>query len=180
MARELDGISERRQAFDRRFLRSTAAAMEWALRHWLAFVNATNAVITLGAIAVPLMRAAGMEGLAAPLFEAYHALCEQRPERSYFLLGYQMAMDHRMMAIYGSTVLAGLAFAPLRGRVRPLPWRIFLVLILPMAVDGFTQLFGWRVSNWQLRTVTGTLFGVATVWLLYPWADAVIRQMLRR
>jgi uncharacterized membrane protein len=40
-----------------------------------------------------------------------------------------------------------------------------------MAVDGFTQLFGWRESDWLLRTITGCLFGMATVWLAYPYVQ---------
>jgi uncharacterized membrane protein len=35
-------------------------------------------------------------------------------------------------------------------------------------VDGLTQLFGWRESNYLLRTATGALFGLASTWLAYP------------
>jgi len=40
-------------------------------------------------------------------------------------------------------------------------------LILPMAWDGTTQLFGWRESTWALRVITGTLFGGGTVWFSF-------------
>ncbi len=176
---ELDGISPGRQAFDRWFLAVAAAISRWILRHWLFSANVVNGVIIAGAIAVPLMRAQGLEWLAAPTFAAYHLLCEQRPERSYFLWGYQMAMDQRMTAIYASSLAAGLAYIPLRGRLRAIPWRVFFLLCLPIAVDGFTQLFGWRYSNWQLRTITGTLFGVGTVWLMYPYLDMLVGSLLK-
>ncbi len=175
MARELDGISPRREAFDRVFLGLASRGARGFARHWLLIANLANALIVAGAVLVPLVMAAGLTGLGSALFIAYHTLCEQIPSHSYFLLGYQLAMDQRMMAIYGSSLLAGILFALLRGRVRPLPWRSYFLLILPMAVDGFTQMFGWRESNWQLRTVTGTLFGAATVWLMYPYLDRVLR-----
>ena len=64
-----------------------------------------------------------------------------------------------------------MAYATRRGRVRsPSIW-LYALLIAPMAVDGFTQLLGWRESTWELRVITGVLFGVATVWLLYPYIE---------
>ncbi len=47
-----------------------------------------------------------------------------------------------------------------------------------MAVDGFTQLVGWRESTVELRTLTGALFGAASVWLIYPRVDAVLERDL--
>src|ERR1700682_2051648 len=48
-----------------------------------------------------------------------------------------------------------------------------------MAIDGFTQLFGWRESTWELRVVTGLLFGLASGWLVLPRLDAAFGQQLR-
>ena len=44
-----------------------------------------------------------------------------------------------------------------------------------MALDGFPQLFGWRESTVELRTLTGALFGLASLWLVYPRLDRVLR-----
>ena len=167
--RELDGISPVRQAFDRRFLGKLVTAFDTVLRHWLLIANLINGLILVGAVAVPVMRALGWVLIPDFLFAAYHLICEQRPERSYFLWGYQMAVDQRITAIFGSSLLAGLVFIPLRGRLKAISWRTYFILSLPMAVDGFTQLFGWRESNWELRTITGTLFGGGMVWLVYPY-----------
>jgi uncharacterized membrane protein len=57
----------------------------------------------------------------------------------------------------------------LRGRVRRLPLPVFAILVVPIAVDGLSQLFGLRTSNWWLRTLTGALFGAGVVWLVYPY-----------
>jgi uncharacterized membrane protein len=46
-----------------------------------------------------------------------------------------------------------------------------------MAIDGITQLFGLRESNWQLRTITGALFGLASVWLAYPYLEEGMRDI---
>jgi len=46
-----------------------------------------------------------------------------------------------------------------------------------MAIDGGTQLVGLRQSTWWLRLVTGTLFGVGSVWVLYPQIEAAMRDL---
>ena len=88
-------------------------------------------------------------------------------------LGYKVAICERDLAIYGSMVIGGLIFAVARKRWRipRLPIGIYLLFLLPIAIDGFSQLFGLRTSNWFLRTVTGALFGLATIWLVYPYVQ---------
>ena len=41
-------------------------------------------------------------------------------------------------------------------------------MILPMAWDGITQMFGLRESTWVLRAITGTLFGLGNIWFVLP------------
>ncbi len=84
-------------------------------------------------------------------------------------LGWKVALCERDVAIYGAMVLAGIAFALLRDRVRRLPLPVFVLFVIPIAVDGLSQLFGLRTSTWWLRTITGALFGVGVVWLVYPY-----------
>ena len=93
--------------------------------------------------------------------------------------GYKIAVCQRDVAIYGSVALAGLLFALLRGRARAPSLWVYLLLLIPMALDGLTQLFGLRESNWWLRSVTGALFGGASVWLAYPYLEAAMRDVIR-
>ena len=93
-------------------------------------------------------------------------------------IGYKVALCQRDMAIYGAVLAAGLLFALLRGRMGPLSTRWFLVLLIPMALDGGTQLVGWRESTWWLRTLTGALFGMAAVWWAYPYVNEAMLDVL--
>ena len=98
-------------------------------------------------------------------------------------IGYKVALCERDLAIYGSVLLGGLLFAVLRSRVPKLPFKFYLLFLVPIALDGFTQLFGLRSSNWLLRTITGSIFGLATVWLAYPHIEESmvdIRQNIER
>ncbi len=150
----------------------------WLAGHWLALANSLFLAVVAISAAVPGITAVGLTRLAEPLFASYRLICHQLPDRSFFLFGHPMAMCQRNVAIYGSIALAGLVFALVRNRVEPLPWRWYLVSLLPIAVDGFTQLFGLRESNWELRLSTGALFGVATVVAAYPRLDTFARRVL--
>jgi uncharacterized membrane protein len=102
-------------------------------------------------------------------------------------LGYKMAWCERNAAIYTSIFVAGLAFGLVRAGLRPLDWRVYLALITPMAVDGFWQLFTSPTyilpflpeheSTWLLRTITGALFGIGSVWLIYPYLQEAMRDV---
>jgi uncharacterized membrane protein len=81
------------------------------------------------------------------------------------------------MAIYGSMLIAGVTLALFRSaQIRPLNWKFWLLAMVPMALDGGTQLFGWRESNLFLRLVTGAIFGIGTAWFLFPQIEAAARD----
>jgi len=97
-------------------------------------------------------------------------------------VGYKVALCERDISIYGGLFMAGLAFSFVRRRLRPLPtWAWLAFGILPMALDGGTQLLGalpvfssfipLRESTPLLRTATGLLFGVMNVWMAYPYVE---------
>jgi uncharacterized membrane protein len=115
-------------------------------------------------------------------------------------LGYKMALNQRMTAIFGGIVGGGLLWT-LAGRRPRLGALWFILALLPLLSDGFSHMAsegstGFRDTNawamplighafppefytgttigtlnWWLRTLTGLLFGVAFVWFLYTYLD---------
>jgi len=82
-------------------------------------------------------------------------------------MGWKVAWSDRMVSMYGSLLFWGLAFWPLRRRLKPLPWWGLVLLLLPMAADGFTHLLsdllggigtGFRSDNAWLAILTNHLF----------------------
>jgi uncharacterized membrane protein len=166
-------------------------ASVWALSHWLLFANGLAILYAGLPWLSPLARAAGFERLGQLLFLLYLPLCHQRPERSFSLLGYQVAFCHRCTALYTALLAAGLAFGLLRGRLTPKPLWLGGLLLLPLMLDGGSHLlddfFGLALRgggdaigslNFALRMLTGLLVGAAALLVLYPRLERDIRSSL--
>ncbi len=93
-------------------------------------------------------------------------------------IGYKVAICQRDVAIYGSIFLAGALYALIRNRVAPISVKWYALFLIPMAVDGLTQLVGLRESNWWLRTATGMIFGFGSVWLAYPFLQSAMDDVI--
>lgn len=93
-------------------------------------------------------------------------------------IGWKVALCQRDVAIYAGVFLTGLLYALLRNRMRPLPFKYYILFLIPIALDGGTQLIGLRESNWLLRTLTGLLFGFASVWLAYPYVEDAMAEVI--
>ena len=176
--------------------------------HWLLIVNAVMAVqATLPALP-PVLMLAGWHSAARFMYSLFQPLCHQLPERSFFLFGpqltyqfeelqslvgpnvplrfigspttgYKLAVCQRDLATYASILVAGLAFTLLRQRLKPLSLKAFGLLCMPMAIDGFGQLFGMWESTWWSRVLSGGLFGIACVWLAYPYVESGMKDVLK-
>lgn len=160
----------------------------------LTFLNALVLAFIIGPVVTPLVLAAGATNVAAVLYRFFHVLCHQWAFRSFFVLGpqatfsrdelnalgvdpytfmgdaqtgWKMAFCERNLAIFVGLLAFGLAYAAARRQLRAASFPEFALLIAPMAIDGLTQLVGWRESTWELRSATGLLFGLAGGSFLY-------------
>jgi uncharacterized membrane protein len=99
-------------------------------------------------------------------------------------VGYKMALCERDIAMYGSILLFGLLYAGSGRRIKPLHWTLWVLLgMLPIGLDGFSQLFSqmnwswlasvlpYRESTPFLRVLTGGIFGFTTAWFALPYTE---------
>lgn len=126
-----------------------------------------------GANAVPHLHELEAAGMAPGL-----DLLGQRRFIGSLEAGYKVALCQRDLAIYGSVLAAGLVYAMFRNRIKSPSIKVYILLVIPMAIDGLTQMFGLRESNWFLRSVTGALFGAASVWIAYPYVDEAMQDVI--
>lgn len=151
-----------------------ADSIEWIVlviaRHWLLVLIGYGATVALLPVVAPLLMVAGWSAAAAPIYFVYSFICHQHTDRSIHLLGQQMAYCARDMAIFSGAVLAATIYAVLL-RIRNVhlvgSW-VLAVAVIPIAVDGFTQLAGLRDSTTTLRIATGLWFSIGIGWYMLP------------
>src|SRR5579859_4228469 len=137
----------RRQAFDR-ILQSFG---EFLLNYWAHVITAAIGLLVATAVAIPFLSYFGLDAIAKPLFFALHYVCAQVPSHSFYVFGHQLGLCERNFSIYTSMFIGSLIFVLTKKRLPGIPWWIWALMILPMAWDGITQMFGLRESTWALR-----------------------------
>jgi uncharacterized membrane protein len=140
----------------------------WLSRHWLLLFSLFFGLYAGLPVLAPLLMSWRWVRLANAIYFVYQFQCHQMPSRCFFVGRFQVGICERDLALYGGMGLAGMVYGVLRQRVRPLPVRVWIVLVAPLVLDGLTQLLGLRTSNWELRTLSGLLAAGGSVWLVYP------------
>ena len=130
----------------------------------MAVLAAIPALILSASAACSLAIAAGASMRWRLLFRM---MCHGIPRRCLELAGVPMPICARCVGIYAGMLAGLLAFA-LLPLVREKTMRIVsLVAVTPLAIDGLTQLAGWRESTNPLRLATGLVAGLAFgLWIL--------------
>ncbi len=163
------------------------------VKHWLTMVNVAVFIFIVPIILYPLLMSTGSplsESIAGIIMAAYHTTCHQLPDRSLFVFGYPMAVCSRCFAIYAAFLLGGILFYFLRNRLKPWDIKLYILLCVPMAIDGFAQLFGvpiprgidagglvWTtLSNNEIRVVTGAIFGLASALFALPYMQQIFEM----
>jgi uncharacterized membrane protein len=136
--------------------------------YWAHILTAALGLLVGTAIAVPFLSYLGLDAIAKPIFFTLHLVCAQIPSHSFYIFGHQLGLCARNFSIYTSMFLGCLVFVLSKKRIPGIPWWAWLLMMLPMAWDGLTQMFGLRESDWILRVITGTLFGLGNVWFVLP------------
>jgi uncharacterized membrane protein len=94
-------------------------------------------------------------------------LWQQRAIVGNPVFGYKVALATRCSAIYPTILLAGLLFSWRRKAIKPLSIKGFILLSLPMALDGGSHFIGeitrldFRYANVWLQTLTQNAFAPA-------------------
>ena len=148
------------------------------LDYWATIITLVLGVLVFAALSVPFLSYFGLDGISKQIFFALHLVCAQIPSHSFYIFGHQLGMCARNFSIYASMFIGSLIFVLSKKRFPGIPWWIWVLMILPMALDGTTQMFGWRESTWELRVLTGTLFGLGNVWFALPLIQKTILESL--
>ncbi len=58
-------------------------------------------------------------------------------------------------------------------------WQVYLFFAAGPFSLLYIQIFGPHESNWQLRTITGSIYAVGGIWLIYPMLEESFRDLRR-
>ena len=89
-------------------------------------------------------------------------ICHRRKERSIRINGYTFPLCSRCTGILLGFFIS-LFLIIFRIEISLL---IAIILCIPLLIDGFSQLLGWRKSNNTIRFLTGFIFGIAEIPLI--------------
>ncbi|MFH1054524.1 MAG: DUF2085 domain-containing protein [Candidatus Altiarchaeota archaeon] len=113
-------------------------------------------------------------------YRIFAGFCHQKAERSFLIFGYKMGVCARCFGIYAGMLIGALLY-PLRGCQSRMPnhW-IILAALVPLTLDGGSQLLGLRESTNTLRFATGLIFGLTLPYYLIPALDGLLTYMRPR
>ena len=140
-----------------------------AILTW-AFIS-TIALTMVGLIiAAPLALANGHTTFALTVYNGFHYLCHQLPERSFHLAGHQFAVCARCTGLYSGFAVAALFYPLARSLKRTdTPARIWLLLAaVPLAIDFGFGYFGIWENTHLSRFLTGALLSTTAVFYIMP------------
>jgi len=96
-------------------------------------------------------------------------------------VGYKIAVCSRDVAIYGAMLIGCVAWAILNIknlREQRWPHPIWLLLaMIPIGLDGLTQLIGLRESTNEIRVISGAIIGFACAFYLIPVFNNIFNSL---
>jgi uncharacterized membrane protein len=132
----------------------------WLAQHWLAVFNSFFLLYVGLPFLAPVLLANGYAGAANAIYGFYRSACHQLPSRSYFVLGEQVAVCHRDVAIYGAFLVGGLGYNFVRPHLKPPQLRWYVFALWPIALDAGMQL----ASDWLYNGVSmGALWAIGLI-----------------
>ena len=167
-----------RQTLDRVMNNIGQFVGNFLIQHWATIITYVLGILVFAALSVPFLSYFGLDAISKQIFFALHMVCAQVPSHSFYIFGHQLGMCARNFSIYASMFVGSLIFVLSKKRIPGIPWWLWILMILPMAIDGTTQMFGLRESTWELRVLTGTLFGLGNVWFALPLIQKTILESL--
>ncbi len=136
--------------------------------------SASFVVLSLLAPYLEYQRMEISEGLYAIL----RLFCHQIPTRSFWIFGSNIGVCSRDTGLYTSFLLTWLLLV-IRYR-RCFFWKLGILLIVPILLDGITQNLGLRMSTNYLRFSTGILGGAGVAILFFPLYSLTVHFCIRK
>lgn len=115
-------------------------------------------------------------------YSIFKMTCHQLPERSYFILGYQIPVCVRCTGIYTGLII-GMIIYPIFKKINSakLPnLKYLLPFFLPLIIDGSSQLLNLYPSPHYVRFFTGVLASASMIFCIMPVAVSIFKDNIQK
>ncbi|HIJ00395.1 MAG: hypothetical protein PWQ88_654 [Candidatus Methanomethylophilaceae archaeon] len=116
----------------------------------------------------------GLDPIRGTAYQLGDALCHQKESRSILINGNQMPICARDAGIVFGLFLGFLISGLLKRRV---PWVVVLIMLVPILLDGGTQLVTNYESTNFIRLITGLLSGTALAFGMMLIFDSMVNEV---
>lgn len=130
-----------------------------------------NCFIVVAALLVPYCFNNGAAIIGSFLKFLLSGICHQYQPRCLVIFDLQTCLCARCFAFYAANMVFAIIYAAIRLPNRPISFITLSVLVLPLVIDGTTQLLGFRTSTNAVRVATGLLAGVGTAAAILPFVS---------
>lgn len=102
-------------------------------------------------------------------------ICHQSSNRCLEIFGFRLSICARCFAFYSAVFLCSSWYLCFSLPKKILNFKIFILFIAPLVLDGTTQLLELRTSTNILRVITGTAAGFGTTLVILPFLGSKFR-----
>lgn len=113
-------------------------------------------------ILAPYCLAHDLPRLGAILKFSLSLMCHQYPTRCLDMFGIKTALCARCFSFYAAIMILSVAKVVFKRSFKSISLKLLIVMVLPLVIDGTTQLIGLRSSTNTIRVITGGLAGFGT------------------
>ncbi|HXF42816.1 MAG TPA: DUF2085 domain-containing protein [Pyrinomonadaceae bacterium] len=155
------------------------AQAELNVRYAWGILAALAAGWLLLIFSAPFAAYSGFKGFASTVYYLFGFICHQRPDRSYFIFGHELAVCSRCIGIYFGVFL-GLIFYPIwrpMNEPKGLPRIGLFLAMLPIGFDWLLGVTGIWQNTFFSRTLTGLILGAACATYIMP---AIVEIVLNK
>ncbi len=151
--------------------------MEISHRTYVVILAGT--AVWCGAIILAPFLASSSSPLSGVVYQFFHPICHQLPERSFYLFGEKLAVCSRCSSVYFSFLLVAALYPFVRSLTTPaIPHRHWLLLaMLPMLIDVGLGFFNLHNSTFVTRALTGAILGATAPLYILPAAIEAVQQL---
>jgi len=137
------------------------------IKYWKIFlpVNVILFLILLDSVLAPFLESK-MISESYYFYSILRNFCHQLPSRCLWVFGSNMGLCSRCFGIFLGIFFVGI-YSGIKKKIQ-FNWKVSIVFVIPLLIDGITQAIGLRHSDNLLRFVTGFLFGLGIGSIFYP------------